>query len=200
MNVTPEHWLNAAKKEPLAGGSSMNIRRFLVIHHTAGGTALSSINFWRSPEAKGASAHLVVDRDGTIFQCRPFSKTCGHAGVSSWTDPRTGVKYNNLNSCSIGIEIANGGDSYPTRFSKLQPITAKHKNGGPVTQWEQYTPEQIATVTEIAKVLVKRYNLDDVVGHEDIAPSRKNDPGPAFPMTAVREACGFKAKLGVRIK
>lgn len=192
MKITDDHWLENAKRQPLDGGSAMNVRRFLVIHFTAGASALSSINFWRTPAAQGASAHIVVDRDGTIYQCRPFNRTCGHAGASKWKDPKTGIEYTRLNSCSIGIEIANGGDSYPTKFSKFTPVNARHKNGGHEKTWERYTPEQIAAVRELSKALVKRYNLDDVVGHEDIAPSRKNDPGPAFPMIELREACGFK--------
>lgn len=194
MKVMDDHWLAEARRVPLSGGSSMPIRRFLVIHFTSGATALSSINFWKTPAAKGASAHLVIDRDGTIYQCRPFNKTCGHAGASKWTDPNTGVSYSGLNSCSIGIELANGGDnsSLIKKWSKLPPFTGRHKNGGPVTEWEQYPSEQLKALEEASKALVERYNLDDLIGHEDIAPSRKNDPGPAFPMQALREACGFK--------
>lgn len=195
MKITDDHWLDVAKREYLPGGSPMNVRRFLVMHFTAGASALSSINFWRTKDAKGASAHVVVDRDGTIYQCRPFNKTCGHAGVSKWKDPNTGKLYVGLNACSIGIEIANGGDSYPTKFSKLNPVTSRHKNGGPEEEWERYTPEQIKAVTELSRVLVERYNLDDLIGHEDIAPDRKNDPGPAFPMQQVRAACGFIAPI-----
>jgi N-acetylmuramoyl-L-alanine amidase len=192
MEITQDHWLAQAKRIPLSGGSAMGIRRFLVIHFTAGATALSSINFWKTPAAKGASAHLVIDRDGTIYQCRPFNRTCGHAGVSTWADPKTGIRYSGLNACSIGIELANGGDAYPEKFSKLAPVRAKHRNGGAERNWERYTPEQLAACEAVSKALVKRYKLDDVVGHEDIAPSRKCDPGPAFPMLSLREACGFK--------
>ena len=192
MNITEDHWIDEAKRELIPGGSAMNTRRFLVQHFTAGASALSSIGFWRSPAAAGASAHIVIDRDGTIYQCRPFNRTCGHAGKSSWTDPNTGKVYNNLNTCSIGIEIANGGDSYPTRFSKLSPTKARHKNGGPVREWETYTEAQIKAVKEVSKLIVERYNIDDLVGHDDIAPTRKTDPGPAFPMLEVREYCGFE--------
>ncbi len=192
MKITDDHWLDVAKRVPLPGGSEMPTRRFLVIHFTAGASARSSIDFWKTPEAKGASAQIVIDRDGTIYQCRPFNRTAGHAGASSWRDPKTRRQFAGLNACSIGIELANGGDSYPTKFSTLEPVTARHKNGGPITRWERYTPEQIAAVTELSRVLVARYHLDDVVGHEDIAPNRKNDPGPAFPMQQLREACGFQ--------
>lgn len=170
----------------------MDVRRFLVIHFTAGATAQSSIDFWKSPEAKGANAHIIIDRDGTIYQCRPFNRTAGHAGKSTWRDPKTGIRYDGLNACAIGIELANGGDSFPTRFSRLPATHARHKNGGPMTDWETYPEAQLAACFALSKLLVDRYHLDDVVGHDDIAPDRKNDPGPAFPMQKLREACGFQ--------
>lgn len=188
MNVTTDHWLEGAAKQHLVGGTAMNVRRFLIIHFTSGASAQSSVNFWRTPAAKGASAHIVIDRDGSIIQCRPFNVTCGHAGKSKWKG------FENLNSCSIGIELANAGDDtkLAKRWTKLPLVKAKHKNGGPVQEWEAYPEAQVKACEEVAKALVKRYNLDDVVGHEDIAPSRKNDPGPAYPMQKLREACGFK--------
>lgn len=187
MNVTTDHWLNTATRRPLEGGSPMGTRRFLVIHFTSGATGLSSINFWKTPAAKGASAHIVIDRDGTAYQCRPFNRTCGHAGKSSWQG------FSGLNSCSIGIELANAGDDpdLAKRWTKLPLVSAKHKNGGPVKEWEAYTPEQLAACEEVSKALVARYKLDDIVGHDDAAPDRKVDPGPAFPMQKLREACGF---------
>lgn len=200
MKVTPDHWLDKAVRVPYPAGPAMNTRRFLVMHFTSGATALSSIDFWRKPEAKGAEAHLVIDRDGTVLQIRPFNQGTDHAGgrgKSAWTDPNTGITYNGLNSCSIGIEFANAGDSpaLARRYTKLPLLRAKHKNGGPIAEWEQYTPEQIRSGLEVAKALVQRYNLDDLIGHEDVSPGRKNDPGPAFPMAQFREACGFPAQI-----
>ena len=188
MNITADHWLEGANRQLLSGGSTMNVRRFLVIHFTSGASAQSSINFWKTPAAKGASAHIVIDRDGAVIQCRPFNVTCGHAGVSKWKG------FEGLNSCSIGIELANAGNDpkLARRWTKLPLLKAKHKNGGPVEEWEAYPDAQIKACEEVAKALVARYKLDDVVGHEDIAPSRKNDPGPSFPMQKLREACGFK--------
>lgn len=191
MVIQSNHWLTDAKREPLAGGSAMNVRRCVVIHFTAGASAMSSINFWRTPAAKGASAHIVIDRDGTVYQCRPFNRTCGHAGRSKWTDPNTGKKYTGCNAFSVGIELANGGSTYPTKFSKLDPIRARHRNGGPMSDWERFPQAQIAACESVTKLLVDRYNLDDITGHDCIAPSRKDDPGPAFPMRELREACGF---------
>lgn len=193
MTVTPDHFLTDAKRESLPGsGSAMNTRRALVIHFTSGATALSSIEYWRSLGG-GIGAHLVIDRDGVIYQCRAFSRTCGHAGVSRWKDPTDGKRYTNLNSCTIGIELANAGDSaiLTKRWSKLEPLKARHRNGGALCTWEKYPSAQLTACFDAAKVLVERYNLDDITGHDCIAPERKNDPGPAFPMEQLREECGF---------
>jgi N-acetylmuramoyl-L-alanine amidase len=169
----------------------MKVRRFLVIHFTSGASAQSSINFWRTVEAKGASAHIVIDRDGTPIQCRPTNFTCGHAGgpgKSSWNG------FDGLNSCSIGIELANAGDdvALANRWTKLPLVKARHKFERSTKSWEAFPEAQVLKCIEIARALVERYHLDDIVGHEDVSPNRKNDPGPAFPMQRLREACGFK--------
>ena len=191
MTINDKHLLDGVKRDLLPGGSSMPVRRFLVIHFTSGASGQSSINFWKTPDAKGASAHLVIDRDGTVIQCRPFNRTCGHAGKSRWKG------FDGLNACSIGIELANAGDNakLAAKWSKLPLFKARHKNGGPVTDWEAYPEEQLTACIQVAKALVARYKLDDVIGHDDIAPDRKNDPGPAFPMGRLREACGFPAVI-----
>lgn len=197
MKITDKHMLEGAILEPVSGGAAMPTRRFLVIHFTAGASGISSINYWRS--SRKASAHIVIDRDGTIYQCRPFNRTAGHAGRSKWTDPRTGKHYNGLNACSIGIELANGGSSYPDKFSALDPTHAEHKHGGGKRDWETYTKAQLEACEEVSKALCQRYNLDDVLGHEDCSPGRKSDPGPAFPMQSLRNACGFTHPVGTRI-
>lgn len=189
MEIT-NHILTPALQKIIPGGAAMDIRRFLVIHFTAGASAQSSIDYWNQL-ANGVCAHIVIDRDGTIYQCRPFNRTAGHAGASRWRDPKTGKLYTGLNKCAIGIELANGGDTYPTKFSALKPTTARHKNGGRVSNWETYPDAQLEACFALSKLLVGTYHLDDILGHEDCAPDRKNDPGPAFPMLLLRAHCGF---------
>lgn len=193
MNIT-NHLLEGAINDPIVGGLSMKIRRCVVIHFTAGATAQSSIESMRD---NGLSAHLVVDRDGTIFQCRPFNLTCGHAGVSRWQDPNTGVKYGTANAYAIGIEIANAGNDddalrWAKKHSWFKSIRAKHRNGSDLMEWESFYPGQLNAVFAATKACVKQYNLDDITGHDCIAPERKDDPGPAFPMLELRRFCGFE--------
>jgi N-acetylmuramoyl-L-alanine amidase len=193
MKITPDHWIEDVRRDEIPGGSDMPTRRAVVVHVTSGACAQSSINFWKSPEAKGALAHVIIDRDGTVTQIRGFNRTCGHAGKSRWRDPKTGKKFDGMNACSIGIELANAGDDekLAKKWSKLPLVRARHRNGGSLTNWEAYPIEQLAALTKLTQALVERYKLDDVTGHDFIAPERKNDPGPALPMELLREACGF---------
>lgn len=185
------HWLqgdNISRQEtPNLGGALTP--RYLVYHFTAGSSLESSVKHLCSPQAK-ASAHLVLGRDGRIVQLAPFNRVTWHAGVSAWQ----GLA--GLNQHSIGIEMDNAGqlrqigDHYAAwfggNFPKDQVIFAAHKNGGPVAPWHAYTDIQIQRALELGELLAASYGLQDVLGHEDIAPGRKTDPGPAFPLASIR--------------
>jgi N-acetylmuramoyl-L-alanine amidase len=188
MNIGVDHWLDTATRIELPGRGQMPVRRFLVWHHTAGATGRSSIE---SMKENGLSAHFVVERDGEIIQCVPCNQVAYHAGKSRWKDPNTGNLYVGLNTCSIGIEIANGGSDFPRRFSKLAPLVAKHRDEDVTREWETYPEAQLAAVEALSKVLVARYKLDSALGHEDCSRGRKTDPGPAFPKERMVRACGF---------
>jgi N-acetylmuramoyl-L-alanine amidase len=195
MLITGTDWLDTAKKIQLPSHGPLPIRRLLVVHFTGGASARSSID---AMAVRGVSAHLTIDRDGTIFQSIPFSQIAYHAGKSRWEDPKTGIRYIGLNSYSIGIELANAGAdpdafAWAERLPGFTSITARHQNGGPMTEWENFPPAQIASLFAVAKLLVDHYHLDDITGHDCIAPERKNDPGPAFPMQALRKFSGFSA-------
>lgn len=162
---------------------------FLVMHYTAMDSALGAVSWLTNPQAK-ASAHLVIGRDGAITQLVPFDTVAWHAGQSVW-EGRSG-----LNGFSIGIEMDNAGKL--TRHGNLwqawfgrdyEPggvLEAVHKNETAPAGWQLYTPEQIEASLNAALAIVRAYGLKDVIGHEDIAPGRKVDPGPAFPLQSFR--------------
>lgn len=178
---------------PHTGGKFDKIPKIIVMHYTYGASATSSANWFKNPQSK-ASAHIVIDRDGTIIQCVPFDKVAWHAGVSSWH----GI--NGLNGFSIGIELANWGylksagsgwSSY-TNVPIASPVLAMHKNGNPdksITPigWEPYPEAQFQAAIGVARALVETYGMNEIVGHDDIAPTRKWDPGPAFAMARFRD-------------
>ena len=162
----------------------------IIIHYTAGSSAESSVRSLSNPSQK-VSAHLVVGRKGEIFQLVPFDTIAWHAGRSKWKG-RTGY-----NKFSIGIEIdnagiltPNGSGKYLSWFNRLysadEVLKAKHRNGGAEKFWHQYTEEQIDAVFSICECLCNNYPIKEILGHEEIAPERKTDPGPAFPLEKLR--------------
>ena len=99
------------------------------------------------------SAHYVVDYDGTVFQCVDEQKRAWHAGIGSWKG------LDDINSRSIGIEVC-------------------HKSLGQ----SKFNKIQIKNLMLLCQDIIKRNNIraDMIVGHSDIAPTRKPDPGKAF--------------------
>ncbi|HET9977390.1 MAG TPA: N-acetylmuramoyl-L-alanine amidase [Burkholderiaceae bacterium] len=178
----------AYKATPNVGGAL--VPRYLVMHYTAGSSAASSIASLCTQKPQGnASAHIVLARDGTITQLAPFNVVTWHAGVSQWN----GIV--GLNSASIGIEIDNAGpmnvvgDKFIAWFGREYPasdvLMAAHKHGGPVRPWHAFTAVQIERALELADLLTAEYGLVDILGHDDIARGRKQDPGPAFPLASI---------------
>lgn len=116
-----------------------------------------------------------------------------HAGVSSWA----GV--NGLNSCTIGIELDNMGEltqsggNHVSWFKAVVPpgevLGAAHPFDGKPSFWHDFTEAQIERAIEVVSLLCQTYAIEDVLGHDEIAPGRKRDPGPAFPMRS------FKARV-----
>lgn len=167
--------------------------RFLVIHYTAGATASGAINWFSRPNAN-SSAHLVIDHDGAITQMLGFDTVGWHAGASRWKNVK------GLNSHSVGIEIANygvlnrnangdwaawSGQSVPSS----RVIMDRHKHApGVVRGWEMFDEAQYMATVAAAQAIVEEYGIKpwDVVGHDDISPIRKVDPGPAFRMDDFR--------------
>ena len=102
------------------------------------------------------SAHYIVLEDGRIVQCVPESKRAWHAGVATWAGE------DDINSCSIGVEIVNRG----------------HDWGYP-----DFPLRQIAAVIALCRGIMLRRNVPPhrVLAHSDVAPARKKDPGEKFP-------------------
>jgi N-acetylmuramoyl-L-alanine amidase len=174
-------------------GAALAQPTLLVMHFTAGRSFDTSVKWLMDPAAK-ASAHLVVGRDGQVRQLVTFDVIAWHAGESSWLGRR------GCNAFSIGIELDNAGElqrqggEWRAWFGAAIPVTevveAEHKDGGGVTGWQCYASAQLEVALAAALAIIRAYpSITDVAGHEDIAPFRKRDPGPAFPMAS------FKARV-----
>ncbi|MBS2782184.1 N-acetylmuramoyl-L-alanine amidase [Aeromonas salmonicida] len=142
---------------------------FLILHYTDEDDA-NSLRLLTEP-AHQVSAHYLIPRDTDqtplpIYQLVPDSQRAWHAGRSRWH------QYAGLNASSLGIEIVNLG--YPPEDALLPA----HQR-----RWQPYTQAQIAAIGALTQKLVQRYRIPptQVLAHSDVAPERKQDPGPHFP-------------------
>lgn len=140
-----------------AGGIDM-----IVLHYTGMASAAAACERLCDPDAK-VSSHYLVHEDGTIVQLVAEDRRAYHAGVSSWQGTT------DINSRSIGIEIANGG----------------HDFGCP-----DFPERQIDAVIRLCRDLQSRWPIPqaNVLAHSDVAPPRKQDPGEKFPWGALHAA------------
>jgi len=129
--------------------------KHIVIHYTGMQSEVESLKKLCNPRSK-VSSHFFIKRSGEILKLVPEKKIAWHAGKSRWG------KFNKLNKYSIGIEISNRG----------------HRWG-----YQQFTKKQLNSLSALCKQLMSKYLISkkNVVGHSDIAPERKKDPGEKFP-------------------
>lgn len=134
----------------------------LVIHYTGMTSARDALARLRDPEAR-VSSHYLVDLDGIVWRLVPENRRAWHAGASFWRG-RT-----SLNDRSIGIEIANPG----------------HSHGYP-----DFPVLQMAVACDLCLDILSRHAIAprDIVGHSDISPDRKDDPGEKFDWRGLAEA------------
>ena len=138
----------------------------LILHYTGLPTVERSLEILSRPDCK-VSCHYVVDTDGRVIQMVPEEMRAWHAGLSSWQGET------DINSASIGIEIQNSG----------------HSGGSP-----EFPEAQMRAVTALCQDIVARHDITPprVLGHSDIAPSRKIDPGEKFDWPGLaRDGVGF---------
>jgi N-acetylmuramoyl-L-alanine amidase len=162
----------------------------IVLHDTAGRLAKGSAVAWLcDPKAK-ASAHIVVERDGSVTQLVPFDRVAWHAGQSNWRG-RSGC-----NAFAVGIEIVNPGklagtpngatawfgESFGPTFGIVRARTPTHGDGC----WMPYTEDQLRTVERLIGALAREYPILDVVAHHDISPGRKVDTTPLMDWSRMR--------------
>lgn len=161
----------------------------LIFHFTATSNASATIRLFASSTAK-ASAHILIDRSGGVVQMVPFDVIAWHAGRSSYE----ALGLTGLNRFSVAVELVNLGKverqadgSFKTLLGqKVDAAEVTEVNeGSKTTYWHKYTPEQISSATAIARAFRARDPKILLLGHEDVAPGRKIDPGPAFPLDQI---------------
>ena len=140
---------------------SKNSIKMIVIHYTGMQSERESLVKLCNPRSK-VSAHFLINQNGKVYRLVQDNRVAWHAGKSCWGN------FKNLNKNSIGIELVNKGHQFGyTNFKK----------------------KQLASLIKILKKTIKRYKIKSkyIVGHSDIAPLRKIDPGEKFPWNKLAE-------------
>ena len=129
--------------------------KFIILHYTGMKNESEAIKRLSDPNSK-VSSHYYIKRNGELLNLVPDLYEAWHAGKSSWKNLKS------LNKHSIGIEITNPG----------------HEHG-----YRKFSLKQIASVKLLLRYLMKKYKIDKkcILGHSDISPDRKKDPGEKFP-------------------
>ncbi len=134
----------------------------LLLHYTGMPTGEAALARLRDPAAK-VSAHYVVEEDGRVFALVPEERRAWHAGRAFWKGQT------DINAASIGIEIVNPGHEFGYR---------------------PFPKAQIGSVIALIDEVRARWTIPDhrILGHSDVAPDRKEDPGELFPWRELAEA------------
>lgn len=165
----------------------------VVLHYTASQSPGGTRNWLTRGDEYYVSAHFIVERDGDIWQLAPLEDRTFHAGG------RTSKLFGrgNVNGRTIGIEMMNVGPlkreagrfvTWSGKRFRHAGMCAEHSRSH---YWEAYAMPLVESVLELAKGLIHEYPVlsdpDRWVGHEDVDPTRKTDPGPAFPWKLLRD-------------
>ena len=129
--------------------------KFIIFHYTGMKKESEAISRLTDIQSE-VSSHYLIKNNGEIITMVPESYIAWHAGKSSWGS------YKTLNKNSIGIEITNPGHEF---------------------NYKKFSKKQIVSILKLSKFLIKKYNIShkNILGHSDIAPERKKDPGEKFP-------------------
>ena len=129
--------------------------KFIIFHYTGMKKQKEAITQLTNIKSK-VSSHYFIKTNGDILTLVPDSYVAWHAGLSSWK------KYKSINKYSIGIEISNSGHEY---------------------SYKKFKKKQIKSVLKLSSFLIKKYKIKSnfILGHSDISPDRKKDPGEKFP-------------------
>ena len=129
--------------------------KFIIFHYTGMKKESDSINRLLDIQSE-VSSHYLIKNNGEIIEIVPDLYVAWHAGKSSWKS------YKSLNKNSIGIEITNPGHEF---------------------NYKKFSKKQIVSLLKLSKSLIEKYKINskNILGHSDIAPERKKDPGEKFP-------------------
>ena len=167
----------------------------IVVHYTASRNYVPTLSWLRNPDAK-VSAHFLIDRDGSMHQMAALEDRTWHGGGATSKLFGSG----NVNGRTIGIELMNlgplqaSGNSFVAEADK-KPWTSSGMTASDGSFWEPFPTAQIDTLVGLLDRIYEHHpglkESKRLVGHQDVDPTRKRDPGPVFPWQVIRQRLGL---------
>jgi len=210
------HFLKGPKRINVLGTGSVIRPTRIVLHYTAGSTLSGAISTLRK---KGLSYNVLIDINGSVHQARGFNRRAGHAGRSNWKESEGLSNSSTLNADAIGISFVNLGKFgyfsqgrwwYGYKNGKVRQPSIADQDANKLSSiyeprrkphWSAYTDEQIASGHRVLSEIIEHYpDIEEIVGHDDIAIDYKPDPGPALPLQEWRKEFGREGSLGLKAK
>ena len=148
--------------------------KFIIFHYTGMTTESASLNRLTNSQSK-VSSHYLIKNNGEVVMMVPDLYIAWHAGKSYWKN------FKSLNKNSIGIEISNPGHNL---------------------RYKKFSKKQVQSILKISKFLIRKYKIKkkNILGHSDIAPNRKKDPGEKFPWKFLsKHKIGFWHNLSTKV-
>ena len=148
--------------------------KFIIFHYTGMTTESASLNRLTNSQSE-VSSHYLIKNNGEVVMVVPDLYIAWHAGKSYWKN------FKSLNKNSIGIEISNPGHNL---------------------RYKKFSKKQVQSILKISKFLIRKYKIKkkNILGHSDIAPNRKKDPGEKFPWKFLsKHKIGFWHNLSTKV-
>lgn len=172
-------------------GSQLKAHRFIILH-ASGGPDLQSALEWSIDPISKISSHILIGREGEVVQLISFDQSAWHAGSSEWDGT------SNLNEHSIGVELINAGFCQPSGGEWISSFGKKYikdelifpEENSPGVGWQAFTAIQLQTAAKVCAALQQSYPIEQILGHEQVSPERKWDPGPAFNLASFLDLVG----------
>lgn len=205
--MLPEHPSWVAVPSPNFRAGRPTPVKGIVVHYTAAGAAKSSADYFsrktievkdakgrKTQRAVNASAHFVIERDGTVYQCVHLGDRAWHAGDGWLWKGAPKPAGSNVNDFTVGIELANWGPLTQTPTGPKTYVGRPYVGPQPFVDakgglWEPFPAAQMAACALVVQEVVRLFpsiQAADILAHSDVSPRRKQDTGPAFDLAQLR--------------
>ena len=192
LSIT-HHWIDGLATKTLRHNGANQTPRLAVIHYSVTNTVAEAI---AALDAQRASYHILIEKSGEAFQTRRFTETAAHPGLSNWK-PLGGVGLgSSVQLGSVGICLMNKGYAFDAGAPHGPGQLIYNPDDAAMQQWERYPAAQASACRKIVRDIIDAYDIEEVVGHHDVAIMGKFDPGPLFDVAGLNALIARQPRLG----